>query len=80
MPDLLEKDRFFCIECSVEVVVGSEAQVQSAAIRFQRAQRLCTSCMNKRDLTKQAGKHIRESGREWQDRPWIVQRRPATFV
>jgi hypothetical protein len=43
------KDRFFCIECSVQVVVGSEAQVQSAAVRFQREQRLCTSCMYKRE-------------------------------
>jgi hypothetical protein len=52
MPDLLEpapkaKDRFFCIECSVQVVVGSEAQVQSAEVKFQREQRLCTRCMYK---------------------------------
>ena len=63
------KDRFFCIECSVRVVVGSEAQVQSAAVRFQREQRLCTSCMYKREKgAKQAEKHIRESVRAWRDR------------
>ena len=43
------ENRFFCIECSVQVVVGSEAQVQSAAVRFQREQRLCTRCMSKRE-------------------------------
>jgi hypothetical protein len=42
------KPRFLCIECSVQVVVGSEAQVQSAAVRSQREQRLCTRCMHKR--------------------------------
>jgi hypothetical protein len=63
------KDRFFCIECSVRVVVGSEAQVQSAAVRFQREQRLCTSCMYKREKgAKQDEKHIRESVRAWRDR------------
>ena len=65
------KDRFFCIECSVQVVVGSEeAQAQSAAVRFQREQRLCTRCMYKRESgTKQAEKHTRESVRVWRDRP-----------
>ena len=63
------EDRFFCIECSVQVVVGSEAHVQSAAVRFQREQRLCTSCMHKREKgTKQAEKHIRESDRVWRVR------------
>ena len=63
------KDRFFCIECSVQVVVGSEAQAQSEAVRFQREQRLCTSCMYKREEgTNQAEKHIRESVRAWRDR------------
>ena len=63
------KDRFFCIECSVQVVVGSEAQVQSAAVRFQREQRLCTRCMSKRETgTKQVEKHIRESDRVWRVR------------
>jgi hypothetical protein len=41
------KDRFFCIECSVQVVVGGEAQAQSAAVRFQgssaSARAACTS-------------------------------------
>jgi len=55
MPTEAKEDRFFCIECSVQVVVGSEAQVLSAAVRFQREQRLCTSCMHKRERgTKQA--------------------------
>jgi hypothetical protein len=64
------KDRFFCIECSAQVVVGSEARVQSAAVRFQREQRLGTRCMYKREkVTKQAEKHIRESVRVWRDRP-----------
>jgi hypothetical protein len=63
------KDRFFCIECSLQVVVGSAAQDQSAAVRFQREQRLCTSCMYKRkNGTKQAEKQIRESDRVWRDR------------
>jgi hypothetical protein len=63
------KDRFFCIECSVQVVVGGEAQVLSAAVRFQREQRLCTCCMYKREKgAKQAEKHIRESFRAWRDR------------
>ena len=63
------KDRFFCIECSVQVVVGSEAQVQSAAVRFQREQRLCTRCMSKRKKgTKRAEQRIRESVRVWRDR------------
>jgi RNase P subunit RPR2 len=63
------KDRFFCIECSVQVVVGGEAQVQSESVRFQLEQRLCTSCMNKRkNGTKQAEKHNRESVRVWRDR------------
>ena len=39
------KNRFLCIEYLVQVVVGSEAQIQSAAVRFQREQRLCTRCM-----------------------------------
>jgi hypothetical protein len=56
------KDRFFCIEYLVQVVVGSEALVQSAAVRFQRQQRLCTRCMYKLEKgTKQAEKHICES-------------------
>ena len=63
------EDRFFCIECSVQVVVGSEVQVQSAAVRFQREQRLCTRCMSKRETgTKQVEKHIRESDRVWRVR------------
>jgi hypothetical protein len=63
------KDRFFCIECSVQVVVGGEAQVQSAAVRFQREQRLCTRCMYQREKgTKQAEQHIRESVRARRDR------------
>ena len=63
------EDRFFCIECSVQVVVGSEAQVQSAAVRFQREQRLCTRCMSKRETgSKQVEKHIRESDRVWRVR------------
>lgn len=54
------KDRFFCIECMVQVVVGGEPhQVQSAAVRFQREQRLCTRCMYKRENEKDAEKHIR---------------------
>ena len=70
------KDRFLCIECSVQVVVGSEAQVQSTAVRFQREQRLCTRCMHKREKgTKEAEKHIRESVRTWRDRPGPVPRR-----
>jgi len=59
------EDRFFCIECSVQVVVGSEAQVQSAAVRFQREQRLCTK---RKTGTKQVEKHIRESDRVWRVR------------
>jgi len=63
------KDRFFCIECSVQVVVGSEAQVQSAEVKFQREQRLCTRCMYQREKgTKQAEQHIRESVRARRDR------------
>ena len=64
------KDRFFCIECSVQVVVGSEeAQAQSETVRFQREQRLCTRCMYKREKgAKQAEKHIRDSVRAWRDR------------
>jgi len=63
-------DRFFCTECSVQVVVGSEAQVQSAAVRFQQEQRLCTRCMYKRENgIKQAEKHIRESVRARRDLP-----------
>jgi hypothetical protein len=63
------KDRFFCIECSVQVVVGGEAQVLSGAVRFQREQRLCTRCMYKREKgAEQAEKHIRESFRAWRDR------------
>jgi hypothetical protein len=53
----------------VQVVVGSEAQVQSAAVGFQREQRLCTNCMYKREKgAKRAEKHIRESVRAWRDR------------
>jgi hypothetical protein len=63
------KDRFFCIECLVQVVVGSEARIQSAAVTFQRQERLCTRCMYKREKgAKQAEKHIRESVRAWRDR------------
>jgi hypothetical protein len=63
------KDRFLCIECSVQVVVGSEAQIQSAAIRFQREQRLCTRCMYKRERgTQPVQKQIPESVRTWRDR------------
>jgi hypothetical protein len=63
------KDRFQCIECLVQVVVGSEAKFQSAAVRFQLEQRLCTRCMYKREKeTKQIEKHIRESVRAWRDR------------
>jgi len=63
------KDRFHCIECSAQVVVCSEAQVQSAAVRLQRDQRLCTRCMYKREKEpKRAEKHIRESVRTWRDR------------
>ena len=62
-------DRFYCIECSAQVVVGSEAQVQSAAVRFQQEQRLCTRCMSKRETgAKQVEKHIRESVRVWRVR------------
>jgi hypothetical protein len=61
------KDRFFCIGCSVQVVVGSEAQVQSAAVRFQQEQRLCTSCMYKRK--KGIEQHNRETVRAWRVRP-----------
>jgi hypothetical protein len=63
------KDRFLCIECLVQVVVGSDAQAQSVAVRFQREHRLCTSCMYKRgNGTKQAEKQIRESVRGWRYR------------
>lgn len=63
------KDRFLCIECSVQVLIGSEAQVQSATVRFQREQRLCTRCMYKREKdTYQVEKNIRESIRAWRDR------------
>ena len=68
MPTEAKEDRFFCIECSVQVVVGSEAQLLSAAVRFQREQRLCTSCMYKREKgAKQAEKHIRQPVRAWRD-------------
>jgi hypothetical protein len=51
------KDRFFCIECSVQVVVGSEeAQARSETVRFQREQRLCTRCMYKREKGGQTGR------------------------
>ena len=64
------KDRFFCIKCSVQVVVGSEAEVQSAAVRFQREHRLCTRCMHKHEEgAKQAEKQTYESVRVWRDRP-----------
>ena len=68
------KDRFLCIECMVQTVVVNEIQDQSAALRSQREQRLCTNCMYKRQTgTKQAGtkqpeKHIRETVRVWRDR------------
>jgi hypothetical protein len=42
------KDRFHCIECSVQVVVGSEAKVLSAEVEWQLEHRLCTVCMYKR--------------------------------
>jgi hypothetical protein len=42
------KDRFHCIECSVQVVVGSEAKVLSAEVKWQLEHRLCTACMHKR--------------------------------
>jgi len=41
------KDRFHCIECSVQVVVGSEAKVLSAEVKWQLEHRLCTVCMYK---------------------------------
>jgi hypothetical protein len=64
------KDRFFCIECAVQVVVGSEPQVQSSAVKFQLEQRLCTRCMYKGEKgTKRAEKHNRESVCAWRDRP-----------
>ena len=56
------KDRFHCIECSVQVVVGSEAKVMSAEVKWQLEHRLCTVCMNKRKketLTPQHGKEAR---------------------
>ena len=64
------KDRFFCIECSVQVVVGSEeAQAQSETVRFQREQRLCTRCMYKRkNETEQAERHLRQPVRARRDR------------
>jgi len=42
------KDRFHCIECLVQVVVGSEAKAQSAEVTWQLEHRLCTVCMHKR--------------------------------
>ena len=42
------KDRFHCIECSVQVVVGSEAKVLSAEVKWQLEHRVCTVCMYKR--------------------------------
>jgi hypothetical protein len=63
------KDRFLCVECLVQVVIGSEAQVQSATVSFQREQRLCTRCMYKREKeTNKPEKQIRESVRAWRDR------------
>jgi hypothetical protein len=63
------KDRFFCIKCSVQVVVGSEARAVSEAVGFQREQRLCTSCMYKRKTgTTQVERDIREPVRTWRDR------------
>ncbi len=68
------KNCFLCIECMVQVVVVNEIQDQSAALRSQREQRLCTRCMYKRETgTKKAGnkqpeKHIRETVRVWRDR------------
>jgi hypothetical protein len=51
-------DRFLCIGCLVQVVVGSEARVYSATVRFQREQRLCTRCMYRRENEpKPAEKH-----------------------
>jgi hypothetical protein len=52
------KDRFHCIECSVQVVVGSEAKVLSAEVKWQLGHRLCTACMHKRGKetpTRQCG-------------------------
>ena len=50
MPEaaLEPKDRFHCIECSVQVVVGSEPKVLSAEVKWQLEHRLCTACMHKR--------------------------------
>ena len=42
------KDRFHCIECSVQVVVGSEAKVLSGEVKWQLEHRVCTVCMYKR--------------------------------
>ena len=42
------KDRFHCIEGSVQVVVGSEAKVLSAKVKWQLEHRLCTVCIYKR--------------------------------
>jgi len=53
------EDRFFCIGCRVQVVVCSEAQVESPAVRFQREEHLCSRCIVKREKgTKQSEKHF----------------------
>ncbi len=68
------KDRFLCFECRAEVVVVNDIQDQSAALKSQREQRLCTRCMYKRETgtkqtgTKQPERHIGETVRVWRDR------------
>jgi hypothetical protein len=42
------KDRFHRLECSLQVVVGGEAKVRSAEVKWQLEHRLCTVCMHKR--------------------------------
>jgi hypothetical protein len=51
------KDRFHCIECSVQVVVGSEAKVLSPEVKWQLEHRLCTVCMYKRKKETPTHKH-----------------------
>ena len=55
------KDRFHCTECSVQVVVGSEAKVQSPEVKWQLEHRLCTACMYKRK--NETPTHKRATGR-----------------
>jgi len=55
------KDCFRCIECSVQVVVGSEAKVLSEEVKWQLEHRLCTVCMYKRK--KETPIHKRGIGR-----------------